>query len=84
LKHRATPRFWRLYHSLPEDIQRLADKNFMLLGENPRHPSLHFKQVGEGWSVRIGRRYRALALQNADGFDWIWIGPHDEYDKLIG
>jgi hypothetical protein len=83
LKHRATDKFWRLYHALPKDIQLLADRNFALLSENPRHPSLHFKRVGEGWSARAGRNYRALALESPDGFDWVWIGPHDEYNALI-
>jgi hypothetical protein len=35
-----TPRFWRHYHALPPEIQRLADKNFKLFKANPRHPSL--------------------------------------------
>lgn len=50
---------------------------------NPRHPSLHFKKVGELWSARIDDNYRALALEGADGFHWIWIGNHAEYDRLI-
>ena len=82
MKHRATDRFWRLYHSLPDDVQRVADKNFELLKQNPRHPSLRLKRIGELWSARVGLEYRALALESKDGLDWIWIGPHDEYDKL--
>lgn len=37
-----------------------ADKNFALLKDNPRHPSLHFKKVGTLWSARVGEQYRAL------------------------
>ncbi len=47
MKHRATPRFWARYRRLPEEIQRLADRCHELLCEDPRHPSLHFKKVGE-------------------------------------
>lgn len=65
-------------------MRALADKNFDLLKENPRHPSLHFKRVGDVWSVRVGIDYRALALPSADGFDWFWIGSHADYDRLIG
>ncbi|WP_318528194.1 hypothetical protein [Mesorhizobium sp. J8] len=54
-----------------------------MMKANPRHPSLHFKKVGELWSARIDDNYRALALESADGFDWIWIGSHAEYDRLI-
>ena len=40
MKHFASPEFWFHYRLLPEAIQNLADKNFTLLKENPRHPSL--------------------------------------------
>ncbi len=69
---------------LDEGIQKLARKNFELLKENPRHPSLRFKKVGEYRSVRIGLHYRALAVVEGDDFIWFWIGGHAEYDKLIG
>jgi hypothetical protein len=45
VKHRANPKFWQFYAQLPEEIQRLADENYGLLKANPRHPSLHFKNV---------------------------------------
>ena len=83
MKHFATPGFWSHYRQLPEAVQRLADKNFALLRENPRHPSLRLKKVGLFWSARVGRRYRALAKERAEGLVWFWIGPHGDYDKLI-
>jgi mRNA-degrading endonuclease RelE of RelBE toxin-antitoxin system len=67
MSHRATARFWRSYDELPEAIRRLADKNFALLKDDPRHPSLQLKKVGELWSARIGGNYRALALETEDG-----------------
>ena len=82
--HRATDSFWRGYHTLPETVQKLAVKNFDLLKSDPRHPSLHFKRVGELWSVRVGLHHRALALGSEDTFDWFWIGDHREYERLIG
>jgi hypothetical protein len=54
LRHLASPRFWALYHALPADVRDLADKNYALLKSDPRHPSLHFKRLGELWSVRVG------------------------------
>jgi hypothetical protein len=83
VKHRATRRFWELYSALPEDIRQLADKNFELLKLNPNHPSLHFKKVGKFWSARIGVAHRALAVPDGEDFIWVWIGLHDEYDRLI-
>lgn len=83
MTHKATATFWRSYHDLPDSVRTLADKNFALLKENPRHPSLRFKKTGELWSARVGSDYRALALEEADGFNWIWIGAHAEYDRLL-
>jgi hypothetical protein len=39
--------------------------------------------VGKVWSVRVGIHHRALAIEVEDGFLWVWIGLHSEYDKLI-
>jgi hypothetical protein len=61
----------------------LADKNYRLLKADSRHPSLHLKQVGNYWSVRVGKNYRALAVAVPEGFVWFWIGNHSEYNRLI-
>jgi hypothetical protein len=53
---RATRRFWKLYHELPEPVQRLAVKNYRLWRDNPRHPALDFKKLagqGERFSIRV-------------------------------
>ena len=81
--HRTTARFWSSLARLPEPIQRLADQNFELLKENPAHPSLHFKKIGDLWSARIGINYRAVAVEDGTDFIWVWIGPHDEYQRMI-
>jgi len=81
--HRTAPRFRTLYDNLPHDIRNLADKNFGLLKGNPRHPSLQFKKIGELWSVRVGRTHRALAIEDGEDFIWVWIGTHDEYERMI-
>jgi hypothetical protein len=72
------------YEALPSQIRKLADANFDLLKRDPRHPSLQFKKVGRYWSVRIGLRYRALAVETDGAYLWFWIGPHADYDRLIG
>ena len=51
-----------------------------------RHPSLHFKRIGKFWSARAGLNwlnYRALAVKDGPDLVWVWIGPHDEYEKLV-
>ena len=81
--HRTTARFWSLLARLPEPIQRVAHQNFELLKENPAHPSLHFKKIGKLWSARVGINYRAVAVDDGIDFIWVWIGPHDEYQRMI-
>jgi len=83
LKHFTSPDFWSLFSRLPADIQKLARANYELLKENPRHPSLHLKKAGGFWSVRVGRGYRALGKSIDGGILWGWIGPHDEYTKIL-
>jgi hypothetical protein len=83
LNHFATPSFWAAHRALPDEIRELADKNFALLKENPRHPSLRLKKVGAFWSARVGRDYRALARDREEGLVWFWIGSHGAYDRLI-
>ncbi len=67
MNHFASPAFWECYKQLPDAIRALADKNFALLRENPSHPSLHFKKVGRYRSTRVGRNFRALAVEIDDG-----------------
>jgi len=59
----------------------VARYNYDLLKEIPAHPSLHFKKVGKLWSVRVGPHHRELAVE--DRTDFVWVGPHDEYERRI-
>lgn len=83
MSHRASTRFWQAYHNLPPEVQRLADQCYEMLQVDSRHPSLRFKKVGRFWSVRIGLHWRAIAVEDGDDLVWFWIGPHDEYDRLL-
>jgi hypothetical protein len=84
VKHYASSRFWARYEALPAEVRALADKSYRLLKNDPRHPSLHFKRIGNVWSVRVGARYRALGTDVEDGIVWFWIGTHAEYDRIVG
>lgn len=84
MQNRRNAEFRSLYAALPQDIRALADKQYELLKQDRRHPSLHFKKIGGYWSVRVGRSHRALAIEVEAGvFVWFWIGPHDEYERVI-
>jgi len=83
MKHFASQNFWRLYKKLPKATRGLADKNFELLKDDPKHPSLHFKKAGKYWSARVGSGCRALAVEVDGNMIWFWIGSHSEYNMLI-
>lgn len=86
MRHCTSTRFWQCYEALPAEVQELARRSYILLKQNPSHPSLQFKSVGSGRfrSVRVGLHYRALGIPVPDGVQWFWIGSHGEYDQLIG
>ena len=81
--HRTVPEFWEHFADLPEPVQRTARRSFERLRENPAHPSLRLKRVGDFWVARVGRGYRALAVAEGEDWYWVWIGPHDAYERLI-
>jgi len=82
-EHRASKRFWQCYNALPAAVRQSARRQFHLLRADPRHPSLHFKPVGRLWSARVDLNHRALARQTAGGFNWVWIGTHEEYERML-
>jgi hypothetical protein len=69
--------------ALPPEIRALARKNFLLWLRDPHHRSIHFKKVGKFWSARVGSEHRALAIVSGELVEWFWIGPHDEYERII-
>ena len=83
MRSRASGKFWNHYGQLPPDIQRLADKNYRLWAGNHWHPSLHFKKANNFWVARVGDNYRAAGIEFDGVITWFWIGPHDEYERLI-
>jgi hypothetical protein len=84
VNHFASPDFWFHYRQSPPEMRDLADKNFELLKQNLRHPSLRLKKVGIFYSARVGLHYRVLAKERSEGLVWFWIGHHSEYDQLLG
>jgi hypothetical protein len=81
--HRTTKRFWKCLEKLPESVQKVSKQNFQQLKTNPWHPSLHFKKVGKFWSARAGINHRALAVEGGEDYIWVWIGTHDEYERML-
>ena len=83
MRHFTSSQFWKCYEELPEAIRRIADGSFEHLKQDPHHPSLHFNKIEQFYSVRIGLRHRALAMEVPEGMLWFWIGSHFDYDRMI-
>lgn len=82
----ATKKFWKAFDKLDETVQKQARASYELFKQEPRHPSLHFKQVHNTlsvYSVRVNLNHRALGIVEDNTVIWFWIGPHDEYEKII-
>ena len=83
---RISPEFLRLYRQLDPEIRRKALRARRLFLDNPRHGSLQFKRVRgrrNVYSARVDDNFRVLGELNGDTITWHWIGPHDEYDRMI-
>ena len=82
-----TDGFWKSYRRLTEVVRKQAREAYRQFEKNPHHPSLHFKRVHSSrpiYSVRVNLDYRAVGIRDGEEIVWHWIGPHDEYEKLIG
>jgi len=75
--------FWHSYRALPPEARAAARKAYRLWKENPQHPSLRFQKRGRFWRICFGSGHRALAVSVPDGYLWFWIGPHDEYERIL-
>ena len=84
---RATPSFWRAYGGLTENQQEAARRVFRLFTRDPGHNSLQFKKLrgrANDWSVRVTLDLRVVGRRQGDTIEWVWIGSHNEFDKLFG
>ncbi len=83
MKSRVVASFWDGYNRLPEEIQKLALKQYKLWQTNPHHPSVRFKKVGLYWSARVTDDYRAVGIMDGDTVLWFFIGTHAEYNQVL-
>jgi len=56
----------------------------------PKIPgTLHFASkklsgYADVWSVRLSAQYRAVGQRSGNEIVWVWIGSHNDFDKLFG
>jgi len=86
MNSRATRQFWKLYNTLPLEIQQRARRAYELWRNDPRHPSVQFKKVDDQepiYSARVTADYRVLGSLEDDTVTWFWIGKHEEYERML-
>jgi mRNA-degrading endonuclease RelE of RelBE toxin-antitoxin system len=86
LKSKTARSFWRAYDKLSPKWRKRAQAAYRTFEEDPSHPGLQFKKVGDNptlYSARVSRDYRALGVLEGDTIVWFWIGNHEEYDRLL-
>lgn len=83
---RTTDKFWKLYARLDDVVKEQARASYHLFEVNPQHPSLQFKKVHAKlpiYSARINLNHRAVGIREGEDIIWFWIGPHNEYEKVL-
>jgi hypothetical protein len=83
MKSLTTDKFWATYARLPKDVRQAARKQYRVGQKDPYYHSVQFKRIGELWSARVTKDYRALAILESDTYYWFWIGTHADYDRMI-
>ena len=86
MKSRVRPSFWHAYSGLDARSREAARRAYRLFVGDPGHPSLRFKKLAAYehiWSVRINEQYRAVGERQGDTMIWVWVGTHNQFDKLF-
>ena len=79
--------YWEHFDDLPEEIRKLAEKNYRQWKEDPRYPGLRFKKIHPDLpivSFRVGMRHRTVGVETDDGkVVWFWVGSFETFGKLV-
>lgn len=79
-----TKNFVRDYRKLPQQIQKLTNKQLEFLLSNPKHPSLNIKKMQDPrniWEARITKSYRFTFQIEKDTYILRKVGTHSILTK---
>lgn len=80
--------YWDSFDDLPEDVKKLAEKNYKLWRESKNAPGLRFKQIHKTlpiYSFRVGMKHRTVGVETADNkIAWFWVGSFETFNETIG
>ena len=83
---RLDPEFLEALRKLDHETRRKVQRAYQLFKDNPRHGSLRFRRVRgtrNHYSARVDDYYRVLGVVEGNTITWYWVGPHDEYERMI-
>lgn len=75
-----TKTFVRNYRKLPQEIQKMVDKQIEILLIDPKHPSLNIKKMNDPrkiWEGRVTASYRFTFHIQDDLYLMRKVGAHD-------
>ncbi|HEY9079465.1 hypothetical protein [Magnetovibrio sp.] len=79
--------YWETFDDLPEDVRKLAEKNYQLWKDNPKNVGLRFKQIHPSlpvYSFRVGLKHRTVGIETPDGkVAWFWVGSFNTFKSMI-
>lgn len=80
--------YWDSFDDLPEDVKKLAEKNYKLWRESKNAPGLRFKQIHKTlpiYSFRVGMKHRTVGVETSDNkIAWFWVGSFETFNETIG
>jgi hypothetical protein len=85
MKNKRTKEFKKLFVQLPIQVQQEVRDVYNLFSKEPYHRSLQFKRIDQCdpiYSVRIGRKYRAVGWYEGGVIRWYWVGSYEDYNHL--
>jgi hypothetical protein len=86
MRSRTEKTFRKLRAALPRAVRLQADIAYRRWKADPFQAGLEFKRINRSlsvYSVRVGRRWRALGRLEDDAIAWFWIGSHEAYNTLL-
>ena len=75
-----------MYGKLNQSDRDQRGVYFRLFSANPAHNSVQFKKLrahANLWSVRVTLDVRAVGYREGEIIEWLWIGHHNDFDKLF-
>ena len=82
--------FFVKFSGLPIREQKKTTAALKLWERDNSHPGLQFKKLKTKadniYSIRINDKppgTRAVGEKKGDAVEWLWVGPHDEYMRLL-